>query len=454
MSNWRKPVIYALLFANKSQLAQNFRQIQHLARQPYPAVQRFQEEHLVHLLQHAWKYVPYYHNILETAGIIERGQVHLERFQQVPILTKAIIRQQGERLYAADRHTRRPYINTSGGSTGEPVRLIQDQPYADWNIANTLYYRTFVGQELGDLEIRLWGSERDILEGRESWQRRLRDFLYNRIDVNAFRMTPADMRRFVELLNDRRPPWIEAYAQPMYEFAGFVKQQGLRVPSPKGILTSAGTLYPFMRERIAGVFQCPVFNRYGSREVGGIACTCEYQNGLHLSPWNHYVEILDEQNQPVPPGGTGRVHITLLHNYAMPLIRYALGDMAVQAKDDLATCHCGRSGMPLIDSVRGRDVSLFKTRDGALVDGEFFTHLFYLKPWCQKFQVIQTAYDQIVMKIVLTPNSLAQFQQDQPRLIQNARAVMGASLHVDFNLVDDIPPNPSGKFAYTLCEVP
>lgn len=453
MLNWRKPVIYAALHASGSRLPQHLRQIHRLARQPRATVLRVQQQELQRLLLHAWRHVPYYHDALERCGAIQRGQARLDAFSAIPILTKAIIRDQGERLYASDHQKRRPYVNTSGGSTGEPVRLIQDRVYSDWNIANTLLYRTFAGQELGQLEVRLWGSERDILQGRESWSRRLRDFLYNRLDLNAFRMTVEDMERFVKIFNSKRPPWVEAYAQPMYEFATFVQQRGGQIHSPNGILTSAGTLYPFMRQRIAETFRCPVFNRYGSREVGGIACNCEQQRGLHLSPWNHYLEILDDDHQPVAPGKMGHVHVTLLHNDSMPLIRYAIGDIAVHAEDDAAECPCGRRGMPLIQSVRGRDVSLFKTRDGTLIDGEYFTHLFYGKSWCRQFQVIQQTYDHILINIVPAPGLEADMQRDQAELTHDARAVLGDEARVEFRLVDEIPPNASGKFAYTLSEV-
>ena len=77
-------------------------------------------------------------------------------------------------------------------------------------------------------------------------------------------------------------------------------------------MTSAGILYPKYKELIEDVFHCPVFNRYGSREVGDIACDCEKHEGLHLNIFNHYIEIIDEEGKNCEPGKMGEIVVTTL----------------------------------------------------------------------------------------------------------------------------------------------
>jgi len=98
----------------------------------------------------------------------------------------------------------------------------------------------------------------------------------------------------------------------------------------------------FMREKVEEVFGCPVYNRYGSREVGDIAGECKYHQGLHVLPWGSYVEIVDEAGNLVEPGVEGRILVTCLTNYAMPLIRYDIGDRGALAGE--FKCPCGRDG--------------------------------------------------------------------------------------------------------------
>ena len=100
---------------------------------------------------------------------------------------------------------------------------------------------------------------------------------------------------------------------------------------------------------------------------------------------------------------------------------------------------------------KGRDVNLFKTEAGELVDGEFFTHLFYMKNWCKKFQVIQEAYSRICIKIVTKQH--ADFHQDQQVIIKANKKVMSDNCHVEFKIVDEIKPLKSGKYLYTISKI-
>lgn len=136
----------------------------------------------------------------------------------------------------------------------------------------------------------------------------------------------------------------------------------------------------------------------------------------------------------------------------MPLIRYDIGDIAIKAEKGKENCSCGR-GMPLIKSVRGRDVNLFKTKKNELIDGEYFTHLFYLKAWCKKFQVVQKDYEKIVVNVIIDNALEKQFMKDKEEIERNIKLVMGNDCIVIFNPVDSIPPTKEGKFLYTISEL-
>ena len=448
--NWKKPVIYSLLYMTPHPIPRCLRYMRKWERASKADLDALVENKRCNLLYRAWLDVPYYRQILQQCGVVVDGNVDLSRFAEIPVLTRQIIKTQGAELESRQKRGRGAFVNHSGGSSGEPVTFLQDRFYNAWNIANTMYFKTFGGQEAGELELRLWGSQRDLLEGSESAVVRLRNWLYNRVEINAFTMTRENMARYVEQINSYRPSWIEAYAQPMAELARFIKQQGISVHSPRGVLTSAGTLYPEMRSLIEEVFGCRVFNRYGGREAGGIACSCGEQPGLHVSVWNTYVEILDEKLTPVPAGQVGKVYVTTLNNYTMPLIRYDVGDMAIWQD---TPCSCGRT-TPVLANVVGRNTEVFRTRDGRIIPAELFIHFIgvvFNAGYIEKFQVIQRAYEKILIRVVL--NDRAKFETFKERIVALVRSVMGSGCAVEFEFVDDIKPLANGKFLYTVCEV-
>jgi phenylacetate-CoA ligase len=164
---------------------------------------------------------------------------------------------------------------------------------------------------------------------------------------------------------------------------------------------------------------------------------------LWVAPWGNYVEIVDDDNNPVPAGVEGNILITSLTNFAMPLIRYKIGDRGTLSPD-------WRLGQ-ILQQVSGRNVDMFKTQDGTLVDGEYFTHLLYFKDWVQQFQVIQKNYSEIAIKII---KSKSDYQpQELDDIVTKCKILMGEDCTVTFEFVNDIPPSTSGKYRYTISEV-
>lgn len=399
------------------------------------------------LLEHCQRAVPYYRDLCPKVGVGEfKGRAAQEYLRLLPVLTKDDIRANFERLQSADLHRRKWYLNTSGGSTGEPVRLIQDAHYRDCSTALGLFYNKLLGCEVGEPVVRLWGSERDLAEGTKSPKARFFNWLTNTEWLNAFEMSPQRMRAFLERLNRWPARLIAAYAQAVYELAGFAEQEGIAVRPQGAIFTSAGTLYPFMRGRIAKVFGCPVYNLYGSREVSIVASELPGRTGIWIAPWSNFVEIVDDAGRPVPAGTEGDIVVTCLTNYAMPLLRYRIGDRGALMPE-----MPGERGVQVLRQVSGRNVDVFRRRDQTLVDGEYFTHLLYFRSWVSKFQVVQKSHEHIVFKLARLNGEPASKELDE--IAAGTRRVMGQDCRVDFELLEQLPAHPSGKHRYTISEV-
>src|SRR5207248_2191768 len=127
--------------------------------------------------------------------------------------------------------------NTSGGSTGEPVRLIQDAEYEDRSAAISMLFFSLIGREPGRPMLRLWGSERDLQGQAASRKARFFTRLTNVRSLNAFRMSPAQMREFLRIIGQSRPPVILAYAQAIYELARFAESELIPVKPQAAIVS-------------------------------------------------------------------------------------------------------------------------------------------------------------------------------------------------------------------------
>jgi phenylacetate-CoA ligase len=130
----------------------------------------------------------------------------------------------------------------------------------------------------------------------------------------------------------------------------------------------------------------------------------------------------------------------------MPLLRYQIGDRG--------TLTSRSDGQQVLESVLGREVDAFRRTDGALIDGEYFTHLLYFKPWARQFQFVQTHLDSLVVKVVLIPAAPRPPTAEVEGLNRDIRKVLGAATSIDWEWVDAIPPLASGKFRYTMSLVP
>ena len=447
MFNWRKGVLNAIYFLAGNATLRNLRHIKSVEFQSREKLKQLQDEKLRRLLLHAYKNVPYYRDALTAAGVVKEGQVSLENFGNIPILTKEIIRQQGKNLYSRDYRKRKSYTNTSGGSTGEPVTFIQDKEYKAWGMATKQYFMWMLGEELGEREIKLWGSDRDIIVGSLTLRNRLINWFHNTRFFNCYRLNTQNLTELIKLNNTFKPKAYWSYMEAAMELADFISGNKAHFHPPEILVSTIGPLTEEVRNKIEGSLECKVYNQYGSREVGAIACECKEQKGLHTFPWWNVVEILGEDNKPVE-GQEGKVIVTTLHNYSQPLIRYDVGDVAVASEYG---CRCGRNSLRL-KKIVGRTLGYFKKPNGSLVHSHFLVQALFFKQWIKRFQVIQTDFNRIVIRVERFAKE-APDQRDVDGITEKVKILMGPDCSVDYEFVDKISRTKSGKYLYTICQV-
>jgi phenylacetate-CoA ligase len=400
---------------------------------------------LFKLIQYASQNIPYYQRVIQEHQISFSEDTIFTDLKKLPLLTKEIIRNNFDQLYKFRDHTY--YRNTSGGSTGEPVIFYQDRYYFDWSIATKILFDEWAGRKIGEPMVKLWGSLRDVLRGGQGFRGYLRQQLSGVTIINSFGMTEKDMYKYVQRINKIKPRLILAFVNSIDELVRFIQEHHLSVYSPPAIMTSGGVLFPEIRARIKGVFHANLFDRYGSREVGDIACNCEKSEDLHLIPDIHYLEIVDDKGKEVNQDERGEIIITLLTNYTMPLIRYKISDRGILSDQD---CKCGH-GLPLLEKVIGRTKCIFKNKFGVHIDSGLFNQLFFFRENIKQFQVIQETIDYISINLVLIDKTKMEgLDEDYKEINQIIWKVMSDDTKIKYNIVDEIKPSPSGKYMYTF----
>jgi phenylacetate-coenzyme A ligase PaaK-like adenylate-forming protein len=403
-------------------------------------VRELQETRLRQLIRHAYLHVPYYAERMQELDLRPEDIQTLDDLRKLPMLTKASLR---ENLYFdlfADNH-RKPEMQkiATSGSTGEPLVLYADRRQLEMRWASTFRSAEWTGWRFGDRQARLWhqtlgmSSSQVFREYVDAWFMR-------RLFIPAYEMNDDNLADLVARLRHFRPVLVDGYAEIFNFLAHYAHQHGGTGITPKAIMTSAQIMPPQVREVIEREFRTHVFDKYGSREFSGIAYECDHHQGHHIVAESYIVEILKD-GRPARPGELGEVVITDLNNYAVPLIRYRIGDLAV-ATDPDEVCGCGR-GLPRIGRIEGRAQAIVLCANGTWLPGTFFAHLFKDYDFAvRQYQVVQREQNAIELKIVPEAGFSPVVQQE---ILAHLHRFMGDAMRIDVQLVDSIPLLRTGK---------
>lgn len=415
-------------------------------------VESRQRERLEHLIAHAHRKVPYYNSALEKAGAIVNGRVHLDRFARIPLLDKPTLRNHFRDLLAAGHEKRGAFESSSSGSTGEPVRFVQDREYREWNQAVAATFNRWVGYQAGFPQVRLWGAERDVKAEGGSLRGRIGRWLRNETWLSTFRMSPDRIRHYVDIINRIKPNQIFGYVEGLNEIARLIGDEGLTVHSPASVVASAETLYRSARQRISRAFRATVSNRYGSSEMGPIASEDAIHEGLTISAPTHYVEILRSDGNPAAPGEIGEIVVTLLTNFSMPLIRYRMGDVGAWQ----TPIKSRRPAWPGLLEVFGRTSDILIAEDGTHVHSNSLLFIFDPLEFISRFQIVQETPRNVAISIVLTdpvPDPLKRYTDELEAIVAAFRRALGPGCEVSFAFVDEIRQTISGKYRHVISKV-
>jgi phenylacetate-CoA ligase len=250
--------------------------------------------------------------------------------------------------------------------------------------------------------------------------------------------TGTPIPEMADIVQSEDPAYLTGYVNNVVAILKHIDAKAGRLPSLRQVRSFGETVTQAARDYVRQRWGVPFIDLYSAREVGYIALQCPDAGGYHVQAESTYVEILRENGTPCEPGEIGRVVVTPLHNFAFPLIRYNIEDLAEVGP----ACSCGR-GLPVLRRILGRSRNLVKFRDGrtqwpALGVDEFLS----IAP-IRQFQFVQHSYDDLEIRLAverpLTENEQASFGRHILERFKHP-------FHIRWTFLDAIPYSASGKF--------
>lgn len=407
-----------------------------------------QFEQAARLLAHAWERVPVYRRRLEAAGYRPGMAVDECLWSALPLLTRADLQTLGLELEAKPplaAHGSTWYVKTSG-STGQPVQaLVSDVSRFFWQ-ATTLREHLWHGR---DFAAKLAAIRPDRIKDNKmasvvpDWGPPVNLVFASGPSVGLnLRRVPVD--RQLDWLAEQQPEYLLSMPSNLRALTAAARARGRKLPSLREVRAFGEPVSDELREAASAAWGVPVTDSYSASEVGVMATQCPQATALHVHAETMLVEVLDEAGRPCAPGAIGRIVVTPLHNFAMPLIRYQINDHAEVG----GPCPCGR-GLPVLRRIVGRSRNLMTGPDGRRYWPSFPASNWMHIGNIRQLQLVQTESERIEVTLAAEPLGAAQ----ERALDAALHETLPYPCRLDFCYVDSIPAAPSGKYEDFICRV-
>lgn len=402
-------------------------------RQKPSMLRQMQLKMLRAVVSHAYEKVPYYHRKFRAAGVKPNDVKGFDDLRKIPVTTKFEVQDCDVKdVVASGFDVKRLVRRTTSGSTGIPLATFADRRFLDFEEAVWMRAWFEDGLRVRD-KMAVIADPRTFPKGKtffRTW------WLAKRCRISIF----DSVERQLELLSEFKPDVVKGYASSLYLLAEEADDLKTNV-KPRLVFSGAELLDEHSRKKISTAFGAEVFDFYACSELGLLGWECKAHRGFHVNADSVLIEFLDEDGETVAPGEGGRIVGTSLFNYAMPFIRYDLGDVAIPLDEE---CSCGVT-LPLMQVVEGRLDDFLLATDGRRIPPTvFFPYPFENMDEIKQFRVVQERRDKLQIELVPKGEFLNEgsfFEKAEKRIKQ----LFGEDMQVEFKVVDAIPLDKTGK---------
>jgi phenylacetate-CoA ligase len=409
---------------------------------PPDELQRRQFAQLAPLLRHAFTHVAWYRRTW-TGRYDPTAPLDAAAFARLPLLTRRDLQDGYDELKATQvpaRHGALTERRTSG-STGAPVRFLA-------TALTGLFWNAFTLRDHRwrhrDLDSKLAVIRRETEPSRAlNWGLATAGVIATGEAVaHSIR---ADVDTLLDWLAAEQPAYLYTYPSLVRDLALNAQARGVALGALREVRTLAESVPAELRELVRQTWRVPLTDVYSASEPGYLALQCPEREHYHVQSEGVLLEALDDHGRRCSPGEVGRVVVTALHNFAMPLVRYDIGDYAEVG----VACPCGR-GLPVLSRILGRVRNTLVTADGKRYWPAFGTRALMEVAPIRQHQFVQKRVDLIEARLVVaTPLSAEQERAVRERIATQ----LPAGMRLDIVYRDRLERSPSGKFEDFVSEI-
>ncbi len=396
-------------------------------------LEKIQLENFKKLIRKAVEKSPYYQDLLKD---LNPDMFTLKDIKSLPVLTKEILRAKTREL-RPEQDNHEVIEAVTSGSTGSPVTIFRSKEASAIHLAGHFRFHSWWGVKPGDRHVLIWGNQKKNEKNRILKKKVKEKILKPPFVIDVFDLNKDTIKDFIQSMIAYNPIYIRGYVSAIKYLYRLVREHDIDISGlrPRVIIATSEVLYLHDREFIEKISGVRVANEFGSRDGGQFAYECP-DGSLHLEEEYEYVWT-DTNFELVG---------TELHNFAMPMVNYKVGDRVIVSNE---FCPCGRKSR-ILESIEGKTRDMVVKPDGLKVSSRIFFDIFKdpglidSENNVKQFQVKQRGnhFDfQIEKEKNFDRNKLLYIEDKMKENI-------GSNIEISFHFPQDIRKERSGKFRY------
>lgn len=406
----------------------------------------YQNKKLRSIIRYAYEFVPFYHAKFRQVQIKPDDVKTVDDLGKLPIITKNEVKANFDSVVSREFRTQNLRTLSTSGSTGKPLRVYISKDEDGFRKAKHLRANLSCGHNPRDCWVTITSPS------HFSEATRLQRIL--NIYAPKFVSVFADVTQQLSIIEKTRPDILDGYSSSLFMLAKEASKTGTKAIRPKSVFGGAELSDDASRQFIEKVFSVPFYDQYATIELERMAWQCSAKCGYHIDADALIMQFVDANGEEeVAEGESGEIVCTSLFNYAMPFIRYAIGDTGTPSDEE---CSCGRK-LPLMKAVEGRKDSLLFLPNGRILSPRAFTIAiggFQSNQDIEQYSLTQKRIDHFEIQIATRENVNRTALERE--LITHLEKVLNIKANeVTFNVrfVEKISLNRTGKLTVVNSEL-